>query len=257
MSKRYGIRWNDDLNNEVKRTVKNYNAKVKRLETKYKDRSDVVIPERVSVKEIKELVGTKRDLSRELNSLKRFSKRGAEEIVDVPIVEDNIKITKWQKTEMNRRKGIINRTRAKRKEQIEDIEMTSGGKSLGYKRSDFGMGKADELSLKPTKAFTKKMTKGDIQKKAKSLRKHSQSDYFNKADRRLMDNYVKALKETYGEDAVKDIVDAIEGMDFPDFYKKFKAEPGLFEFTYIPDDADVDAYIEKIGSIWLSKKKGK
>lgn len=257
MSKRYGIRWTENDSRELTRSVKNFNAKVKRLEEKYKGRSDVVIPEKVSVKELKELVGTRRDLNREIKSLQRFSKRGSEELVKVPKVEDSTLLTKWQKTEMNRRAGVINRTRAKRKEQLEDIEMTSGGKSLGYKRGEFGMGKADELSLKPTKAFTKKMGKSDIQKKAKSLRKHSQSDYFNKADRRLLDNYVKALKETYGEDAVKDIVDIIEGMDFPEFYKKFKAEPGLFEFTYIPDDADTEAYLDKIRSTWISKKKGK
>jgi len=254
MSKRYGIRWTENDNRELTRSVKNFNAKVKRLEEKYKDRSDVVIPEKVSVKELRDLVGTRRDLNRELKSLQRFSQRGSEELVEAPKVEDNTFLTKWQKTEMNRRAGVINRTRARRKEQIEDIEMTSGGKALGYTRGQFGMGKADELSLKPTKAFTKKMDKGDIKKKFKSLRKHSQSDYFNKADRRLVDNYVKALKETYGTDAVSDIVEAIEKMDFPEFYKKFKAEPDLFEFTYPPDDADVDEYLNKIRSTWVSKK---
>lgn len=271
MSKRYGIRWNDDLNSEVKRVVKNYNAKVKRVENLYKGRSDVVIPERVSVKELKSLVGTKRDLSRELNSLKRFSKRGAEQLVDVPVVEDNIKITKWQKTEMNRRSGVINRTRAKRREQLEEIEMTSGGKSLGYSRGEFGMGKADKLSLKPTKAFTKKMDKWDIQKKARSLRKHSQSDYFNKSDQRLYDNYIKSLEDTYGPEAVKDLVEKIKKMDFNDFYKTFKSEPDLFEFSSdIPSDADIGANLEHLYSTWgvkrpsykpkgrtLSLKKGK
>lgn len=218
----------------------------------------MVLPERVSVKELKDLIGTRRDLQREVKSLQRFTQKGAEEIVKAPITENTISITKWQRTEMNRRKAVINRQRARRLQQVQEIEMTSAGKDLGYTVGQFGMGKAEEIALSPTNAFTKKMTKYDLPEKFKALRKHSQSDYFTKSDERLMNNYKNALIETYGEDAVKDIVDTIDNMDFNEFYKRFRAEPGEFEFASdIPEDADIDAYLTKIRSTWMPEGKTK
>lgn len=252
MSRRYNIKWRESDLNNLKKAVKNFNAKVTRLEKKYQGRKDIVLPEKTSVKEMKKLIGTRRDLQREVNSLQRFSKRGAEKIVDVPETEHNIKITNWQKTEMNRRTGIINRQRKEREKKISEIPMRSGGKDLGYDVGEFGMGKAEKLSLHPTRAFTDKMDKYSLKAKFRSLVKHSQSDYFAKADQRLLDNYRQSLIDTYGEDAVKDILDQIDGMDFNEFYKIFRGEPGAFEFASdLPDDADIEAYLTKVRSTWL------
>lgn len=254
MSKQYKIEWNENQLQELKRTVKNFNAKVRRLEKQY-DGTNVILPEKVSVKELRELIGTNRDLKRELNSLQRFSKRGAETIETAPISEENLQITKWQRIEMNRRQGIINRKRDIRREQIKEIPMSFGGQPLGYNVGDVGMGKAEEISLSHTNAFTEKMDKYELKKKFRSLRKHSQSDYFTKSDERLLNNYKEALKETYGEEAVKDILEAIDKMSFNEFYKTFRAEPGAFEFASdIPNDADIEAYLEKIESTWIPKK---
>lgn len=255
MSKRYNIRWTENDLKEINRSVKNFNAKIKRLETKYKG-TDVILPEKVSVKELKDLIGTRRDLQRELKSLQRFTQRGSEEIVSIPNTDNNIQVTKWQRTEMNRRAGTINRTRALRLGQVQEIEMASGGEKLGYTVGQFGMGKAEELSLSPTTSFTPKMTKWDVSAKFRSLRKHSQSDYFTKSDQRLLNNYISSLEETYGKDAVADIVKEIENMDFSEFYKRFRAEPGAFEFASdIPKDADIEAYLNKIRSTWLPEEK--
>lgn len=251
MSKQYNIRWTEADAKELARSVKNFNAKVKRLEEKYQG-TDVIIPERVGVKELKELIGTRRDLQREVKSLQRFTQRGSEEIVKAPNTEDELFMTRWQRTDMNRRASVINRTRKKRLEQVEELEMRSGGDPLGYTVGEFGMGKAEKLALSPTHAFTPKMSKYDVKQKARSLRKHSQSDYFNKADQRLIDNYTNSLVETYGEEAIKDVLDAIRGMSFNEFYKSFRAEPGAFEFASdIPDDANREAYLNKIRSTWL------
>ena len=107
MSKQNRINWRDSDKQELKRAVKNFNAKIKRLEKKNPSNKNV-LPEKVSVAQMQELINTRQDLNREINALKRFTKRGAEEIVDVPGTDYNLKITKWQRTEMNRRAAIIN-----------------------------------------------------------------------------------------------------------------------------------------------------
>lgn len=258
MSRTHNIRWTENDSKEIRRTVKNFNAKVKRLEKKYAGQ-DVVLPEKVSAKELKNLIGTRTDLERELKSLRRFSsKRGSEKLVKAPITENTIYITKWQRTEMNRLKGIVNAKRKTRFEMITDIQMEHRNTPLGYSVGEFGGMRQQEVNaLKPVKAFTEKMDKYDISKKFRALRKHAQSDYFRRADRRLLENFLGAIDNTFGEDA-KELMDVIREMDFKEFYKKFKANHGQFEYASdIPEDADLKGYLEELKSTWMPEEKPK
>ena len=142
MSKKYRIKWRDSDEQEVKRVVRNFNAKLARLEKKnpelYKntlptfyDRETDTHTKRLSVRQFKELVETRQDLKRELNSLKRFARRGAEEIVVIPDTQYNIKTTKWQKREMNIMTGILNRKRSKRLNEIRSSLVEGQDYTLG------------------------------------------------------------------------------------------------------------------------------
>ena len=115
MSKQHNITWTENNLNELRRSVKNFNAKVKRLEDKYNG-LDVVLPERMSVKELRKIVTTERDLQRELKSLQNFTQRGSEELI-VAKTDTNISITKWQNEELKKRAKIINKMRDIKKEE--------------------------------------------------------------------------------------------------------------------------------------------
>ena len=256
MSKQYNIRWKQSDNDDLRKAVKNFNAKISRLEKKNPELKEV-LPERVTVAQMKELIDTRQDLNRELNALRRFSRRGSEQVVQVPDNDYNLQLTKWQKEEMTRRVGIINRKRKKRLEEISNIEMTSRGQKLGYKRGELGMGKADEIALKPMKAFTPKMTKTDLRKKFKTIKKESQSSYWNLRERVMKANYIKSLEENFNPNDVEDIIDAIDRMSFEEFYKTFQAEGGNFETAYPPDAEQYDAYLTALKSTWLPEKRGK
>ena len=136
------------------------------------------------------MIDTRQDLKREINALRRFTVRGAETLVTIPNNDYNLQTTKWQKEEMTRRIGVINRKRNKRRKQLEDIQMTSGGKPLGYtaeQQAQFvGMGQADENALKPMKAFSRTMTRTDLNKKFRNIQKESQSDYWHKKEKMLL-----------------------------------------------------------------------
>ena len=72
------IRYDKSLNKEINRVVKNFNAKVKRLE---KSEKDLLLPNIVSIKELKKEARTRNELRRELEKLKRYSERGIEETI--------------------------------------------------------------------------------------------------------------------------------------------------------------------------------
>lgn len=250
MSTRYNIKWRDADNQEIARVVKNFNAKITRIEKNHPEMASV-LPERVTVKGIKDLINTRQDLNRELNMLKRFSKRGAEQVVDVPESKYNLKTTKWQKTEMNRRAGIINRERKKRREEFMQTKAKSRGEDLGYTLGELQMGHVDQVSLQPIKAFTPSMTTSGIRIKFRTLQKESQSTYWDKANRQLVANYIKGLFNNFRFEDVKDIIDVIDKMDFKDFYKTFLAEDNDMGHLYFETQEDYEKELTALKSIWL------
>lgn len=256
MSKQYQIRWSQDDSQELARAVKNFNAKVARLEKKFAD-SDVIIPERVSVKQMRELVNTRRDLQREVKSLQRFTQRGSEEVITVPNTDNNIQVTKWQRDEMSRRAGIINRKRNQRRKELETTELTNQGKSLGYTRGDIGMGKVEQISLKPTHSFTKRMSKGDVRAKFQHFLRESQSDYWNKRDILMRDNFIKALQENFNPEDIKDVIKEIQNMDIDKFKDKLLENPEDFNTAYPPDDEQYEGYLNQLKSSWIPVKSAK
>lgn len=252
MSKYHKIRWTEQDSKEISRVVKNFNSKITRLAKKNPEIANI-LPEKVSSKQLKEIINTRQDLHRELNALKRFSKKGAEEIITVPNTEYDLKTTKWQKVEMNRRVGIINRRRKERLERLQEVEMTSRGKSLGYTRGQLGMGKATEVALQPLTAFFRTMGNTDLKKRWQSILVQSQSDYFTKKDYQLRDNYIKSLVENYNENKISDIIEAIENMDIKDFLNKFEKEGGTFEMSYPSKELEQE-YVTALRSIWIPNK---
>lgn len=73
------IRYDKKINNQIRRIVNNYNAKVKRLS----DREDLIIPAKVYTREIKEGIKNRADLNRKLKNLQEFTKRGGETLITV------------------------------------------------------------------------------------------------------------------------------------------------------------------------------
>lgn len=262
MSKVYNIRWQQSDNVDLSRAVKNFNAKITRLEKKHPELKNA-LPERVSVKQIKELITSRQDLKREINSLRRFTKPGAEQIVDVPDSDYNLKFTKWQKEEMSRRLGSINRKRKERYDIIRDVEMTDRGKGLGYTvgeaRDAIGMGSVDKNSTRPMNAFTPKMTRADLKEKFLSIMKESQQNYWNEREVIMKDTYIRTLLENFAEDDIKDVIGEIQDMDFKTFYKRFSADSGKWESLYPTKGGkndDYESYLEGLKATWIPNYDG-
>lgn len=251
MSKFHKIRWQESDLLELSKTVKNFNAKITRLAKKNPDVA-VALPEKVKIGDLKNLINTRQDLKREINALKRFSKRGAEQVVIADGTDEELKITKWQRTEMNRRVGIINRKRKSRLDEIQNLEMTSRGQALGYTRGQLGMGRATEVSLSPMNAFTRRMNRRDLKMKWQAILRESQSDYFTQKDFRLRENFIKALEQNFNSNDIQDVIGYINRMDIKDFLQKFEEEGGTMEFAYPPNREQYEAYVNGLKATWIS-----
>ena len=258
MAKYYKIRWQNKDVTELNRVVKNFNAKINRL-AKANPSIKNLLPETVKAKELKELIYTRNDLKRELNTLQRFSKRGAEKIVKAPNTR-NLYVTKWQKEELTRRVALVNRKRKMRKEEIYQLPAKSRGQELGYTVGQnieyVGMGNIQDIMLAPMSVFTLTMTPQEVKMKYKSTRFQSQSNYYMSQDEIMRANYIKGLKTNYNYEDVKEIIKSIENMDIKEFMETFYEEGGTFEGASPNGKSDLkryeyEGYVEYLKSAWL------
>lgn len=256
MPKQYNIRWTENDRRELQRSVKNFNAKVSRLEKKYEGRTDVVIPERVKVKDLRELIGTRRDLQVELRSLQAFSRKGSEELVRAD-TNDTIYLTKWQKKELIKRSKPINEERARRREELENKELIHKGTELGYTKGALGMGKTDTIMLRPTQPFTKSMTKADINKKLEHYRRESQSTYWKKRDLIMRESFIKALENNFNPSQVRKIIQNINRMDIEEFKNRLLSDPQDFDLAYTRSEDEAEATLEHLSEMFYLEPEKK
>lgn len=101
------IRYDKALQGELQRTVRNFNSKINRLK---KIDSNLNLPEKVSIRELKNKYTNRRDLKREIENLKLFQTRNIEESVTT---KGGVKTSKYElevmKRESRRIKGQITR----------------------------------------------------------------------------------------------------------------------------------------------------
>ena len=141
MSGSYNIKWREQDEKELRRVVRNFNNKLQRLVKKSPENKNILpqfynedaqqFESRLTIDMLKGLIQTRADYNRELNMLKRFSKRGAERIVEAPDNTYGSKTTVWQKQEMGRMAGLVNRRRQERLDKLNLVEMMDSQGSNG------------------------------------------------------------------------------------------------------------------------------
>ena len=90
------IRYTKKLNTSINQIVINYNAKIARLE---KVKEELYLPEKTSVKELKESAKNRRELNRMLKDLERYSQRGMEKTVKF---SSGVEMSKYQAEKLKR-----------------------------------------------------------------------------------------------------------------------------------------------------------
>lgn len=105
------IRYDNKLNSEIKRTINNYNAKVRRLEKKGIDVPDKIYKK--DIENIKKEARSRKELRKVLTDLRSFTKRGSE--IQVP----NTNLSRYEYNKIKRLQREANRNLNR---QIRDYE---------------------------------------------------------------------------------------------------------------------------------------
>lgn len=117
------IRYDQKLNNEIRRIVNNYNAKIRRLNK----REDLTLPplfDRQALKSMKQSTKSRADLRRKLKNLQEFSKRGGEQNITVK----GRTLPRYQYKNIQRYRNLINRRLNQRQKFNETTKPTYEGK---------------------------------------------------------------------------------------------------------------------------------
>lgn len=158
---------------------------------------------------------------------------------------------------MIRRRGIINRKRKERYQEVYDTALEYRNEKLGYTQGQLGMSSVDEMQLQPINVFTESMTRTSFDKKFDVIMEESQSSFWNKQELIMKENFKEALLTTFRKRDIKKVIQIIDDMDFNDFYSKFKSQVGKFEDVYFPDDDQYEQYLELVKATWVPEKPTK
>lgn len=228
------IRYDEKLNKELLKTVRNFNAKVARLE-----QQGVALPvEKVSVREIKKDFTARRDLQSYMRELRKFSQRGVERIAYVDRWGKEFTVYEFKVGGIRQRRAIREAERLLAEARRE--KRTEGG--VPGEQTLMGTDYAANLEanlerLKSTRFHQKRLTS---EKKAQIVRASRASLGSKKYQFAIKENFFRHL-QILGEAAglstsyIDEIIDGLRQVNGKDFEKLREAEELINTIeTYYP-----------------------
>ena len=226
------IRYDTSLTKELNTLVRNYNAKVRRLEKK-----GVEAPRKLTTKELKRKFTTRKELKRELKELSFFTKRGSEE--KVKIKNDEIEKYKFHRIKSEVRRAKYTLTRQIKIEGNKPFVFQ--GRKTSAKVSEFPTEQYRNLKAK-RQALNKDLTKlnrGELERI--SSRSRGDISGISEKDKSLYWNYWDAINDlgtTFGinQDRLETIRKKLFSLGLSGFTRAFNNEQILKDLIsyYVP-----------------------
>lgn len=182
------IKWRKSDYITLGRAVSNFNKKINALNA---EGQKLYLPENITYQETKQNITSRRELNRVINSLKRFSREGAEELYTTQAGEQ---MTKWERKEL----GIQSRiAQVRLKKELATLETpTVEG---GYSRAQMGSIRAREIEaqIKALQGIEQKA--GEAFKRLTGRIKYlGVSDWSLRKATIYRENYLKAIESISG-----------------------------------------------------------
>lgn len=219
------IRYDKKLNQEINRTIKNFNQKIARLEKQERE----LLPSKITKKDLKESVYTRRELQRKLKELQRFSKRGAEDIITT---RGGVRLTKYELNEIKRENARVKRniTREINRLRVEKPKIFGKSQSATFSQ----MGDTDFLNLvarrKALEKDINKLSREEFERFTKLVEKTGRNqEYMNNI---FKENYFDMLTKTayyfdYDNEKLAYLKDRLMKLQPNDFLKLFKDDKSI------------------------------
>ena len=221
------IRYDKKLNQEINKVVKNFNQKIARLE---KMEKDLILPEKITKKDLKENYYTRSDLRRKLRELKRYSTRGIEETITT---QGGVQLSKYElkNIQIESRRIKSNLTREIKRLQVSTPRVF--GKEQAQTFSQMG----DQYYLN-LQARRKALEKGKITKLSKEellqynkllMKTRRNKEYYNNQFKENYKNMLTDLGYFYGYDNQKlnELKNKIDKLESDKFLKLFREEKSI------------------------------
>lgn len=219
------IRYDKKLNQEINRTIKNFNQKIARLEKEQRD----LLPSKITKKNLKSNVYTRKELQRKLKELQRFSTRGAEEVITT---SGGVRLTKYELNEIKRENARVKRniTREINRLKVEKPKIFGKKQTSTYSE----MGDHDFLNLvarrKALEKDVNKLSREEFERFTKLVEKTGRNQqYMNNI---FKENYFDMLTKTayyfdYDNEKLAYLKDRLMKLQPNDFLKLFKEDKSV------------------------------
>ena len=219
------IRYDKKLNQEINRTIKNFNQKIARLEKQDRE----LLPSKITKKDLKSGVYTRTELRRKLKELQRFSTRGAEDIIET---SGGARLTRYDYQNIKRENARIKRNITREINRLRVNKPKIFGKTQTSTFSE--MGDHDYLNLvarrKALEKNINKLSRDEFERFTKLIEKTGKSQqYMNSI---FKENYFEMLTDlayyfNYDNDKLNILKQKLMKLKPNDFLKLFKDDKSI------------------------------
>ena len=219
------IRYDKKLNQEINRTIKNFNQKIARLEKQERE----LLPSKITKKDLKSSVYTRSELQRKLKELQRFSKRGAEDIITT---RGGVKLTQYELQNIKRENARVKRNITREINRLKVNKPKIFGKSQTATFSQ--MGDTDFLNLvarrKALEKDVNRLSREEFERFTKLVEKTGRNQqYMNSI---FKENYFDMLTDLayyydYDNDKLNMLKQKLMSLKPNDFLKLFKEDKSI------------------------------
>lgn len=236
------IRWRKKDYEQLKKQVRNFNNKVKRLEDK--GYNPDFLPSKLSYKDLKSSINDRAVFNTEIQLIKDFTKRGSEKYHHT----ERGWIPKFAVERAETKLKLINQQRKEQRKLYEKVPKTDRGKIL-----DKGNFTDDMLdSLKPRNFNLKNMSINDFLRFEKSLDNYNQS--LDEKNNIYRQNYYKALKNTMSPQEYENLKNIIDDISNERLVMQYYTDINMnIDFMYEPSEHS--AIYESLVSAWVDVLK--
>lgn len=219
------IRYDKKLEQEINRTIKNFNQKIARLEKQEKQ----LLPSKISKRDIKENVYTRSELKRKLKELQSFSKRGAEDIIET---SGGAKLTQYELSNLKKESARVKRNITREINRLKIEKPKVFGKTQASSFSE--MGDTDYLNLIARRKALEKnietLNKTELERFTKLVEKTGRNQqYMNNI---FKENYFTMLTDLayyfdYDNDKLQELKQKLMNLKPNDFLNLFKTDKSI------------------------------
>ena len=219
------IRYDKKINQEINRTIKNFNQKIERLDKLNKE----LLPEKITKKQLKASVKDRTELRRKLKELQRFGQRGIEEVVTT---EGGVQTTKYEIQNLKKESARIKQKITREINTLKVEKPRVFGKQQARTFAEMG----DEYYLNliaRRQALDKeisKLSKEEFRRYSELLERTNEN--IRKTNEKFKSNYWEMLTDLaylYGYDTnkLKELENKIMGLRTDKFLKLFREDKSI------------------------------